>query len=87
MKFKVGDRVRIVLDDNSHHAKSDLKDKVSKIKNVDNNIHSYPINLHIYGMNWRESELRLFTVKNTAIARAYYKNRIEKIENNEIYLK
>lgn len=34
-----------------------------------------------------QNRFKRATVKNTAIARAYYKNRIEKIENNLIYLK
>ena len=87
--FKVGDKVKIVLDENSTYTKDFLVGTICTIRMMKSPYNTkYPIKLERNtNFNWRESELRRATVKNTAIARAFYKGQIEKIENGEIYLK
>lgn len=89
-KFKKGDRVKCINigEHGSYSVKVGEIYTITRVYKKDNKDFvevSTEIGMRSSGIF--SSRFKLLTVKNTAVARAFYKNKIEKIEKGLIYLK
>ena len=82
-EFKVGDYVKCI--DNSFYEDSFILGEIRKVHSIQYDAPRWFVSFD--RVTCYASRFKIATVKNTAVARAFYKNRIDKIEGNLIYLK